>query len=255
MLGLLTMLAGLFMLIIGLQLTGLFPRLTSLSLPPKLADKLGIDRHNQTSYHGVRTALIGALTFFLPCGFTQATQLFAVATGSWQLGALAMGLFAVGTTPGLLLVGGLTSLIRGRKAQTILKIVGVLVAALALTSMVGGLKLSGLRLPNFSSKNTETTVASERLELTFLSPSDGFDKSEIRVKQGGKYTLSILARANGVGCMSAVMLPGLSDSGAELLVKGKVINIDFTARAVGEYELVCAMGVPFNSKIIVEERE
>jgi sulfite exporter TauE/SafE/copper chaperone CopZ len=250
-LGLLTFLAGLFMLVLGLQLTGLFPRLTSLSLPPKLAEKLGIAKHSQSGYHTVRTAMIGSLTFFLPCGFTQAMQLFAVSTGSWQLGALAMGLFALGTTPGLILIGGLASLIKGEKAKTIFKIVGVLVTALALVSVAGGLKMAGLQLTDFSSK---TTTASQRIELVYLGFADGFDKKVAHVEAGRKYTLSILAKENGVGCMSTVMLPGLSDTAAQLLIKGKVLSIEFEAKKAGEYELVCAMGVPFDSKIIVEEK-
>jgi sulfite exporter TauE/SafE/copper chaperone CopZ len=252
-LGLLTIAAGLFMLVIGLQLTGLFPRLTSLGLPPKLAEKLGIDRHKTRDYSHVGTFVLGILTFFLPCGFTQAMQLYAVSTGSFLDGALIMGLFALGTTPGLLLVGGLTSLIHGRKAKTILKIVGVFVAALALISVSSGLTQAGFRLPEFkASSPVQTVMDTERLELTYLG-DNGFDKKELRVKAGQTYTISILAKVSGVGCMSTVMLPSLSDNPPQLLVKGKVVTINFRADRAGEYELTCAMGVPFNTKIIVEE--
>jgi sulfite exporter TauE/SafE len=41
----------------------------------------------------------GALTFFVPCGFTFAMQLYAMQTGSFWMGAVVMLLFAGGTLP------------------------------------------------------------------------------------------------------------------------------------------------------------
>ncbi|NCP77121.1 sulfite exporter TauE/SafE family protein [bacterium] len=41
----------------------------------------------------------GALTFFLPCGFTLAMQAYAITTGSFITGALTMMAFALGTAP------------------------------------------------------------------------------------------------------------------------------------------------------------
>jgi sulfite exporter TauE/SafE/copper chaperone CopZ len=252
-LGILTIAAGAFVLIIGLQLTGIFPRLNSLSLPPKLAEKLGIGKHKSKDFSHAGTVVLGALTFFLPCGFTQAMQLYAVSTGSWQDGALTMGLFALGTTPGLLLVGGLTSLIHGQKAKAILKVVGVFVVTLALVSINSGLTQAGFRWPESRpSDSAQVATDTVALELTFIGDSE-FNQTELRVKKGQFYAISILAGANGVGCMSAVMLPGLSNDPPQLLVKGKVTTINFAAKSVGEYELTCAMGVPFNTKIIVEE--
>ncbi len=41
----------------------------------------------------------GAITFILPCGFTQAAQFTAIASGSFLTGALIMAVFALGTLP------------------------------------------------------------------------------------------------------------------------------------------------------------
>jgi hypothetical protein len=48
--------------------------------------------------------ILGASTFFLPCGFTQALQLYVLAKGSFTTGALTMLAFALGTS-GLTLAG------------------------------------------------------------------------------------------------------------------------------------------------------
>ena len=74
----------------------------------------------------------------------------------------------------------------------------------------------------------------------------------VKVKSGGNYKLKIYSYTSGVGCMSAVMLPGLSDQPPQLLIAGDTVNVDFNAKSPGQYELVCAMGLPFNFKIIVE---
>ena len=64
------------------------------------------------AYSDVR-APAGAATFFLPCGFTQAVQLYALSTGSPVSAGLTMAVFAVGTSPGLLALASLPNLGRG----------------------------------------------------------------------------------------------------------------------------------------------
>ena len=49
--------------------------------------------------------IMGALTFFLPCGFTITAQTIALLSASPLQGALIMGFFALGTAPTLLLIG------------------------------------------------------------------------------------------------------------------------------------------------------
>lgn len=251
--GVLTLLVGIFMLVIGLQLTGLFPRLTAFSLPPKLAEKLGITDQKNKDYSHWRSGFLGVLTFFLPCGFTQAMQLFAVSTGSFASGALAMGLFAIGTTPGLLLVGGAASLMNGKKGQTALKMVGVLVAMLALLSINSGLTLTGFRLPQFtrSSSVTQQDPSASVIKLVFQDPYKQFNKTEIDLSRGNTYQIEIQPLADGFGCMSTIMLPGLTDGGPQLIKKDQPIVYKFKADKSGVYNFRCAMGIPFNTKIVV----
>ncbi|MEI6499065.1 MAG: sulfite exporter TauE/SafE family protein, partial [bacterium] len=82
-LGILSIAVGLVMIILGLQLTEIFPRLTNgqITLPSGLAKLLGMNRIKNQEYSHLNSAVIGALTFFLPCGFTQAMQLYALNSG------------------------------------------------------------------------------------------------------------------------------------------------------------------------------
>src|SRR3990167_494550 len=145
-LGTLTVAVGLVMLLLGGQLIDVFPILKKISftLPKGLSRMLGIQEKSLGEYSNKNASLMGAMTFFLPCGFTQAMQLYAMSTGSVVSGALTMGVFALGTTPGLLAVGGLTSIIRSGSARLFFKTAGGVVILLALFNVGNGLNLLGL---------------------------------------------------------------------------------------------------------------
>lgn len=145
-LGLLTLGVALVMFMLGLQLTGLFPRISNarLTLPTGISRALGIKEQQNKEYSHKNAMILGGLTFFLPCGFTQAMQLLAMSSGSFARGAAIMGVFALGTAPGLLGIGGLTSTIKGYFARKFFKLAGVVVTILAVYNALNGLNLMGL---------------------------------------------------------------------------------------------------------------
>ena len=57
---------------------------------------------------------LGAATFFLPCGFTQAVQLYALSTATPLTAGLIMATFALGTTPGLLALAAVPEVATGK---------------------------------------------------------------------------------------------------------------------------------------------
>jgi len=127
--------------LLGARLTGLSPRLAAwqFSLPASWGSWT---RHTRLTDRGgglARPAALGAATFFLPCGFTQAVQVMALTSGSATRGALLMGAFAVGTTPGLLAAATASSAARNPKAAPALRAIGVLVLAFAVTTASGAL--------------------------------------------------------------------------------------------------------------------
>jgi len=154
--GFLTILVGIVMLLLGLQTIAIFPKLEKIrfTLPKALYKLVGIDNQKENEYSNKSSFILGGLTFFLPCGFTQAMQLYAISSGSPVTGALTMGVFALGTAPGLLGVGGLTSVIKGAFAKPFFKFVGLMVIALSLFNISNGLNLTGLSLPTFGGLTT-----------------------------------------------------------------------------------------------------
>ena len=258
MLGFLTIAVGVVMLILGLQLTEIFPRITrGLTLPSGLAKRLGINTRKEREYSHKNAFLMGAVTFFLPCGFTQAMQLLAVSTGNPVQAAVIMGAFAIGTTPGLLTLGGLTSVVKGAFAQRFFRIVGVIVVAMALINFTNGFTLAGLNRFLDSSKpmvNTavqqESSEGSVILNTTFKLKED-IVPSTFTAKVGQKTTLVVDVKEDGQGCMSTIMIIGLDDT-PQYLKKGKKIELTFTATKPGTYTIACAMGVPRGSITVTE---
>lgn len=268
-LGLLTIFVGIVMFMIGLQLTEIFPRLSNggLTLPTGLAKVLGLQHRRQKEYSHKNAMALGGLSFFLPCGFTQAMQLYAISTGHFTTGALIMGLFAIGTTPGLLAVGGLTSIVKGSFAKRFFKVVGVAVVAMALFNISNGYNLTGWPKPfekpvtvsqnqpkatplavlyekeNEKPITTDNAASKEHtLRTVFYVKKDIFP-SKFTVKVNEEYVLEVDAKEDGAGCMSTIMIPGLVDQ-PQYIKGGETNKLTFTAKRTGNFTITCAMGVP-----------
>ncbi len=249
LLGWLTIVVSIVMLGLGLQLTEISPRITKgLTLPSGLAKALKIDRFKSAKYSNRNTFTLGALTFFLPCGFTQAMQLLAISTGDPSQAALIMGAFAIGTTPGLLGLGGLTSTVSGGFAKRFFRIVGVVVVAMAFINLSNGLTLSGVsqwfdnRMQS-NQVNTQNLDPNTKILQTTYRLREDIIPSEFTTKVGQKTALVVDVKDNGQGCMSTIMIIGLYDKPI-YLQKGRQLQLEFTATKPGKYTIACAMGVP-----------
>lgn len=243
--GFFTMLIGVMMLIFGAQLIDLFPRLSSLSftLPSSVAHRLRISKKTDQAYTHTNAFWLGALTFFLPCGFTQLVQLYAISTANPVTAGLTMAIFAVGTTPGLLGIGGLTAIVKGSVAKPFFRFAGLVVIGLALVNIANGYTLSGLK-SLLSSPAADIQISAEPQILTSIYTSkEDLQPSTFTVRAGQPVRFEIDVRDDGFGCMGSMALPGFS-SQVEMLVKGKPMVFEFVPKKKGTYDITCAMGVP-----------
>lgn len=91
------------------------------------------------------SALLGALTFFLPCGFTQSMQVYSLTTGSFIESALTMFVFALGTLPVLGIISFSSIKISSQKnSKLFFKAAGFLVIFFALYNFIAAVKVTGL---------------------------------------------------------------------------------------------------------------
>ncbi|OHA18031.1 MAG: hypothetical protein A3H57_03115 [Candidatus Taylorbacteria bacterium RIFCSPLOWO2_02_FULL_43_11] len=137
------------MIILGLNLLDVpFVEKLQLTLPAGLSKK--VFRHAKGS-QVFAPFLLGAATFFLPCGFTQSMQLYSLTTGSYLNGAMTMLVFALGTLPVLSLLSfGSVSINKSKYAGVFFKTVGIVVIAFALYNFLNTLVVAGIIAPVFS---------------------------------------------------------------------------------------------------------
>lgn len=143
--GLLKMTAGLFMIIMGINMLGLFPwlRKFSIRVPASLARRLGTERAKTR-----RPFIIGILNGFMPCGPLQSMWIVALASANPIAGALSMFLFSLGTVPLMLGLGFLVAALGKKFTDKVMTVGAILVVVLGLAMLSQGGALSGWLPPD-----------------------------------------------------------------------------------------------------------
>lgn len=130
--------AGIFMIVMGLNMAGFTIGKKYLKIP--------LPSHS-LNQKGKAPFLVGLLNGLMPCGPLQTMQLYALGTGSALEGATSMLVFALGTLPLMLSFGTLTSLFSKDSTKRLMKLSGVFVIVLGVIMTNRGLAIGGLNLP------------------------------------------------------------------------------------------------------------
>lgn len=139
-------LASLVMVVLGINLLDVFHSTKQLGIRlPKNIKIISIE-------HSVwAPCLVGAFTFFLPCGFTQSMQILALSSQSWLQGAIIMTMFALGTLPMLLVISFSSyTFAKSNYAPVFFKSVGIIVIGLGVFGLLTGLAGLGIVPPLFT---------------------------------------------------------------------------------------------------------
>ena len=247
---------SLLMLMLGLQMIGAgkFKRL-QLAMPKFVSRYIADEKKFKGKY---MPFVMGALTFFLPCGFTISAQGIALLSGSPIQGALIMFLFALGTAPALLVIG-LSSIkfsSHPNMAAKFAKIAGFLVLFFALFNInnqlnvlgyggVGDLDLfrAGVKT-NISSSADESDlpqIINGKQILKMSASSSGYNPKYLKVRAGIPVRWEITDKGTS-GCTNAIISRSLF-SGQIPLTPGQVSVKEFTPKSPGKYKFSCWMGM------------
>lgn len=171
-----------------------------------------IDHHLFERSHKTMFVL-GIFTYWLPCGFTQTVQLYALGIANpWQ-SAIIMGVFAIGTAPALLMIGITSSFTKTRWYPWFLKTIGVVIVLVSFGYLINTVQLySGTFVIGRSSSYKET-VGEVRVE-------NGYQLVEMSVLQSGyepnTFTIKkdmpvkwIVKGINVYGCQGFLNVPKL----------------------------------------------
>lgn len=249
--GYLTVVVAIMMFYMGLSILGIVPNITKfgLHLPKSWGNR--IHKMRATDHH-IMPALIGALTFFLPCGFTQTMQIAAAASQSFVTGALLMAMFALGTMPVLLSIGVGSTYAHKDKMQFFYRVIGVVVLYFALYSFNSGLVLAGspysVDLWKSGGGSAESTIKNG-VQVVEMNVDWTFSPTEFRVKKGVPVLWKIYG-INLTGCSNEIVIPSLNIR--KKLVKG-LNEVRFTPEKEGIIPFSCWMGMIPGRFIVTDE--
>jgi sulfite exporter TauE/SafE/copper chaperone CopZ len=147
-LGILGLFAAAVMIILGIQLLDVFhfSKKLQVTMPAAFSKKISkIENGFWAPF------IVGALTFLLPCGFTQAMQIGALSSGSFLEGMKIMTFFALGTFPVLALLSfGSFKFAHSKYAPLFFKTAGIIVIGLGIFAFLAGLAGLGIITPFFN---------------------------------------------------------------------------------------------------------
>ncbi|KKP78608.1 MAG: hypothetical protein A2271_01890 [Candidatus Moranbacteria bacterium RIFOXYA12_FULL_35_19] len=248
-----TIIIAIIMGMLGLNILGIIPSISNfgLRMPKKLTQKWSALKRSERK---TAPLFLGGLTFFLPCGFTQSMQIFALTSGSFFAGGSILFLFALGTVPALLILGITTSWAKGKGVVVFQKVVGIIIILFAIYAFNSGLALRGgnknifqiqtkleeNKINNNNNNNNEQIV---RMSIT----SRGFIPSTLKIKKG--VPVEWIINGNQIsGCTNKIIIPSLNIS--QGINYGENV-VRFTPNKTGEIPFSCWMGM-VKGKFIVE---
>lgn len=248
-----TILIAIVMAWLGLNILGVLPPISNMGIrmPKSLTkhwDKL------KQSEHKAAPLLLGGLSFFLPCGFTQSMQIFALASGSFLTGGLSLFLFALGTVPTLMVLGITASWTRTKKMVVLQKTAGFLVLIFALYTLNSGLALKGVKTAVVGGNTKQEAVnanadavSQDKQTVEMRVTYQGFQPSVLTVKKGVPVRW-IIKGDQVTSCTNKIIVPSLNIS--KNIVSGDNV-IEFTPTQAGEIPFSCWMGM-VRGKFIVQ---
>lgn len=240
--GILTIAASVVMILLGIHMLRLFPSVSRL-LPrlPKVFGQQILDLSRRDIRGGA--FVLGALTFFLPCGFTQALQLYVLAKGSFTDGALTMLAFSLGTLPALLSLSALSSFARGAFQKRFLKIAGAAVVVLGLMNIQYGFVLTGNDLAaavQTPQTNPTAGIADGKQIAVMRVVGLEYMPNRFTVRQGVPVEWRIDA-SEAAACGRILLAPRLGIR--TLLSSNSTTTVSFTPKESGDFAFNCGMGM------------
>jgi len=240
--GIMKVLLSLFMIWLGLHILDLLPKkFCSMPLPAFAVRHL---RHLSHSESIFGPFILGGLTYFIPCGFTQSMQLLALSTGNFNEGAFIMTMFALGTLPALLGIGVLSAFVQGKAGRIFIMVAGSASLLLGIGGLQAGLNLAGVHLTlprifSFVASDPNVTVDGNGQQIISVRVTDkGYDITSFTIE--ADKTTWIFATAESIsGCLSSMIIPAYSVN--TVLQKGE--NWIGPIRPTKDFAFMCNAGI------------
>ncbi len=256
------LLAGAFMIIMGLGMTGKFPWAARLTPRPprflmtalsKTRRKANADAAAGESSLATPT-VFGLLTGLMPCAPLMAAQLAAAGTGSVLGGGIAMLAFGLGTAPLMLVFGTASSLLPATLKHRLMSVLAIVVivfggvyvnrAAMRLGSPItfNTVKQAVLGTPATPAAATgDFKVGADGVvEVPLTIENVKFSPETLQIPAGKPVRL-VVNRKEANACSDQLSFPQL---GITVNLKpNAVTTVDLPATTAGQYTMTCGMGM------------
>jgi len=252
--GVVQLAAGVFMIIVGLNMLNLFPGLRRLTprMPKVFAKKINQQKSGKSPF------IVGLLNGLMPCGPLQAMQLYALSTGSPVKGALSMLLFSLGTVPLMFVLGALSTFLSRKFTAKMMTVSAVLVVVLGISMFSSGMSLSGISLSNIiggagsGARNENIAKVTDNVQVVTTKLSSG-SYEPITVQKGIPVRWIIKAEKKDInGCNNEIIIPEFNID--KKLMAGDNI-IEFTPTESGTFPYSCWMGMIRSRITVVDDIE
>ena len=248
--GIIAIIAGVFMVIMGLNMLNIFPWLRKFNphMPKLFGDKIHEDDGKRGPFY------VGLLNGLMPCGPLQAMQIYALGTGSFLAGAASMFVFSLGTVPLMFGFGAISSFLSSRFTHKMMKVSAMLVMVLGFVMLNRGFALSGINLTSGITSNASGSGSVAKIEggvqvVTTKLQSGSY--TPITVQKGIPVKWTIEADASAInGCNETVTISKYNIS--KTLQPGDN-EIDFTPDAEGNIPYSCWMGMIRSNITVVSD--
>lgn len=236
---------------IALDLLGWIPQRVS-----KLSERISqmVFRVLGAKRNGPSLALFGALTFFLPCAFTQTIQILALGSGGFFQGALLLGIFALGSLPALTIIGVIASRTANGARSWVSYATAALILVFAVFQFQNAWRLTGL--PSFSPSPSKALASGMYKGGTYVVHikvgATSYEPAQTRVPLGRPVRL-VVDGSSAQGCMRSLVIPAYNIR--EQLSNEKQTIVSFTPTRLGPVTFTCAMGMGDGKIFVVPEEE
>ncbi len=245
--GVAAILAGIFLMIFGINMLNIFPALRRVRIPqPGFVSRLSVGGKGESG--PLKIGLLNGL--MIACGPLQALYIYAAGTGSMAEGAMALFAFGAGTLPILFGFGMFASYVSKTMTHKILKVSGIIVLVLGIVMLNRGLALTGTGLDT-NSIFASVSALSTSQDISYSLSADGYQEIRMEVNRYGwdpdrfvlKKGVPVRWIINGKeinGCNNAIQVPKL---GLEFDIKRGEQVIEFTPEEEGVIPFSCWMGM------------
>ncbi|MCL6460013.1 MAG: sulfite exporter TauE/SafE family protein [Gorillibacterium sp.] len=245
--GIVQLVAGAFMVIMGLNMLNMFPGLRKFNprMPKVFARKINAQKSNNSPLY------VGLLNGLMPCGPLQAMQLYALSTGNAASGALSMFLFSLGTVPLMFGLGALSSILSKKFTSKMMTASAVLVVALGIFMFSSGMSLSGIAIPPAASGASGNVAQIKDGFQTVTTTLSSGRYQPITVQKGIPVKWIIQAEDGNLnGCNNRMIIPKYNLE--KKLEPGETVIV-FTPTESGAIPYSCWMGMIRSSITVVDD--